>query len=189
MHVLGILGSPRIDGNTDLLLEEALRGARASGASAGKVVLNELRIAPCQECETVRRDGTCAVRDDMERVYALVSEADAVIFASPIFFGSVSAQMKAMVDRFQCAWLARHRFGREVFQKQRVCAFIAAAASGRRDFFENAAAVIRNICATVRGRYAEELFCPGVEEKGSVRGRPDCMGEAYELGRRLIVGR
>ncbi|MDD5556635.1 MAG: flavodoxin family protein [bacterium] len=188
IFILGISGSPRAGGNTDLLLEEALRGARAAGARAEKIVANALRIAPCQECDRTRSDGTCRIRDDMREVYAKVAAADAIVVATPVFFGSVSAQLKILVDRFQCAWIARHRRGREPYDRERACAFICVAASERRDFFENARAVVRHFCATVRARCVEELFCGGLEAKGAVRGRPEALRRAREIGRRLAGG-
>jgi hypothetical protein len=77
----------------------------------------------------------------------------------------------------------------EIFRRERSCGFICVASEARRDFFENARAIVKNWCATVRARYQGELFCPGVDAKGGVRQRPDCMREAYELGRRLVAGR
>lgn len=185
MYILGISGSPRAGGNTDILLDEALRGAAGCGARTGKIFLNALRYAPCQECEKINNDGSCVVQDDMEVVYAGIREADALILASPIFFGSLSAQTKMMIDRFQCAWIARDRIKKEVFSRRKACAFISVGASSRRDFFDNAKSIVKNLCATINARYSDELFCPGVDEKGSVRAHPDCMREAYEAGRRL----
>jgi len=185
MYILGINGSPRAGGNTDILLDEALRGAASCGARTGKISLNALRYAPCQECERINDDGSCVIQDDMEVVYAGVREADALILASPIFFGSLSAQTKMMIDRFQCAWIARHRLKREIFSRQKTCAFISVGASSRRDFFENARSIVKNWCATVNAHYDGELFCPGVDEKGSVRAHPDYVREAYGVGRRL----
>ncbi len=185
MYILGINGSPRPGGNTDILLDEALRGAAGCGARTEKILLNALKYVPCQECERVNDDGSCVIHDDMESVYAGVRDADALILASPIFFGSLSAQMKMMIDRFQCAWIARHRLKREIFCTRKACAFISVSASDRRDFFDNAKSIVKNLCATINARYGEELFCPGVDEKGSVLAHPDYAREAYELGRRL----
>ena len=108
MKVLGINGSPRIGGNTDILLDKVLEGAESRGAQTEKVILNRLKFSPCQECENMRDDGTCLVEDDMQPLYKKIGEADAIVLASPIFFGSLSAQTKMMVDRFQCLWRAKY---------------------------------------------------------------------------------
>ena len=101
MNILGINGSPRIGGNTDILLDKALEGAKDKGAVIEKIILNTFKFSPCQECENIKDDGTCIVEDDMQIIYKKIEEADAVILASPIFFGSLSAQTKMMIDRFQ----------------------------------------------------------------------------------------
>ena len=186
MDVVGICGSPREGGNTDLLLDEALRGAKRHGARTARLALRDLRIAPCNGREEASGGELCAVRDGMEAVFDAIRGAGAVILASPIYFGSVSAQMKAMIDRFQCAWLAEHRRGIRLFPGERRCAFIAASAGDRREFFENARAIVRNWCATAHARLRGELYCPSVDEKGSVRERPEMLQAARELGARLV---
>ncbi len=185
MYLLGINGSPRAGGNSDILLDEALRAAAGCGARTEKIFLNALKYAPCQECESITDDGICGVRDDMEIVYAGIREADAIVIASPIFFGSLSAQTKMMIDRFQCAWMARQRSKGENVERRKTCAFISVQAGARNDFFENARSIVKNWCATIDARYEGELFCAGVDEKGRARARADCMHAAFELGRRL----
>ena len=119
MNILGINGSPRIGGNTDILLDKVLEGAKAKGAKTEKVILNTLKFSPCQECENIRDDGTCIIEDDMQPLYKKIEEAEAVILASPIFFGSLSAQTKMMIDRFQCLWRAKYLFKKDTFKKKR----------------------------------------------------------------------
>ena len=99
MKVLGIMGSPRIKGNTDLLLDEALKGAQSQGAEVEKIVVDKLKIAPCREYYGCLRDGNCVIRDDMDDIYPKLLEADGIIVASPIFFYGLTAQLKALIDR------------------------------------------------------------------------------------------
>ena len=109
MIVLGILGSPRRGGNAEVLLDKALEGARSGGVSVEKISLNELTIRPCQECGGCDDTGKCVIADDMAAVYNSVDRADIVILASPVFFGELTAQTKAMIDRFQCRWVGKYR--------------------------------------------------------------------------------
>lgn len=185
MEVVGICGSPRRGGNSDLLLDEALRGAASCGARTRKLTLCELRLAPCGAHDGAGESGLCAVRDGMGTVFDAVRNAGAIILASPIYFGSLSAQMKAMIDRFQCVWLAEHRRGVRLFPGERACAFIAVSAGDRPDFFENARSIARNWAATVHARWAGELYCPGLEAKGIVAENPELLRTARELGARL----
>ncbi len=185
MYVLGINGSPRIGGNTDILLDKALEGAKAKGAKVEKVILNALKFSPCQECKNMRDDGTCIIEDDMQDVYRKVEEADAIILASPIFFGSLSAQTKMMIDRFQCLWRAKYILKKSMPGKKKTGYFISVEGSKRRDFFDNAKSIVKNLFATIGAEYEEEFFCPGVDEKGSILKHPDTLDAAFELGERI----
>ncbi|PIQ89113.1 MAG: NADPH-dependent FMN reductase [Candidatus Omnitrophica bacterium CG11_big_fil_rev_8_21_14_0_20_42_13] len=186
MYILGISGSPRLEGNTDLLLENSLEGARSRGAETEKVILNNLKFSPCQECADMLNNGNCKVKDDIQQVYQKVLKADAVIIASPIFFGSLSAQTKMMIDRFQCAWRGKYLFNTDIFaSKKRIGAFISVEASERQDFFDNAKAVIKNFFSVINAVYKEEFFCAGLDEKGSVLRHADFLKQAFELGLRI----
>ena len=82
MKVLGIMGSPRIKGNTDLLLDEALKGAHSQGAETEKIIVDKLNIAPCKEYYGCARDGNCVIRDDMDNIYPRLMEADIIIIGN-----------------------------------------------------------------------------------------------------------
>ncbi len=185
MKILGINGSPRIGGNTDILLDKSLEGARNKGAQVEKIILNTLKFSPCQECENVRDDGACIIEDDMRLLYKKIEQADALILASPIFFGSLSAQTKMMIDRFQCIWRAKYVLKKDIFKKKRKGAFISVGGAARKDFFDNAKAIVKNLFAVINLDYQEELFCPGVNKKGGILKCPDVLEKAFKLGERI----
>lgn len=189
MNILGINGSPRIGGNTDILLDKALAGAGNKGAQTEKIILNTLRISPCQECADMRDDGFCKIEDDFQLLYKKIERSDALILASPVFFGSLSAQTKMMVDRFQCLWRAKYLLKVNIGQKAKKGAFISVEASRRKDFFDNAKSIVKNLFVTINAEYNEELFCPGVDEKAIVLTHPDFLEQAYELGVRIAGGK
>ncbi len=188
MNLLGINGSPRIGGNTDILLDRALEGARSEGANVEKVVLNNLNFSPCEECEDLRDDGSCIIEDDMQFIYKKIENIDGLVLASPVFFGSLSAQAKMMIDRFQCAWRAKYILKKELFKKKKIGAFICVAGSDKKDFFDNAKMIVKNLFVTINVNYKGELFCPGVDEKGDVLKHPDCLEKAYRLGQKIANG-
>lgn len=103
MKILALLGSPRKKGNTALLLDEYLRGIKDSNKDAEivKVFLQEKKISGCTACEACRNVtiGQCAIKDDMQELYPLFRQADMVVYATPIYWWSVSAQLKAFMDR------------------------------------------------------------------------------------------
>ena len=187
MKVLAINGSPRRGGNTELLLDRVLEGVYTRGIKGEKVTLNELEFSPCQECDNMKDDGTCIVEDDMQKLYEKIKEADVIVVASPIFFGSLSAQTKMMIDRFQCLWRAKYLLKKEVGYKKKKAAFISVEGSDREDFFDNARSIVRNLFATINADYKEELFCPLVDKKGNILKHPDCLKKAFELGVRLVT--
>ena len=188
MYVLGISGSPRTSGNTDILIEKVLDGAKAQGANTEKIVLNSLSFSPCQECENVKDDGTCILNDDMQPLYRKIEDADVIVLGSPVFFGSLSAQTKMMIDRFQCLWRARYITKKAAPYEGKSGAFICTEASRRRDFFDNAKSVVKNLFATVNAQYSRELFCPGVDDKARILEHPDMLRQAFELGKALVDG-
>jgi len=103
MKVLALLGSPRKYGNTSLLLEEYLRGIKASNKDSDitKIFLHEKNIHNCTACDACRSIpiGQCVIKDDMQELYPLFLKADMVIYATPIYWWSVSAQLKTFIDR------------------------------------------------------------------------------------------
>ena len=99
MKILGIVGSPRKNGNTEILMKEALKMARDAGCETEMFLMSEKQVAPCDACGTCFEVGSCVVQDDMQELYEMMEQADGIIIGSPVYFGSVSAQTKAIMDR------------------------------------------------------------------------------------------
>jgi multimeric flavodoxin WrbA len=184
MKVLGIMGSPRIRGNTDLLLDEALKGAQSQGAEVEKIVVDKLKITPCKEYYACYRDGNCAIRDDMDTVYPKLLEADRVILASPMFFYGITAQAKALIDRSQATW-ARKYILKQEFPEGRKGAFIAVGATKGKQLFDGSRLVVKYFFNAIGVSYADELFIRGVDKKAEIKDRPEALASAFDLGKRL----
>jgi multimeric flavodoxin WrbA len=103
MKVLGILGSPRVGGNSDILLDQAMAGAQDAGAEVEKIILCKQRISGCLDCDKCNETGVCAIDDDMRAIHKKILEAGAVIHSVPVYFWSMTSQMKAYLDRW-CAF-------------------------------------------------------------------------------------
>jgi multimeric flavodoxin WrbA len=183
MKVIGISGSPRRGGNSDILLGHVLKGAASAGADVEKLYICGLDFVPCQECRNIRRDGKCLIRDGMDIVYAKINSADAVVVASPVFFGSVTAQLKAMIDRFQCVWMAKNAPGGKCLPgRKKMGYFLCVSAAARKDFYLNSRAVIRNFFATIGAAYKGGIFVYGVEQKGEIKMLPATLDAALKMG-------
>ena len=185
MKVLGIMGSPRIKGNTDLLLEEALKGAQSQGAEIEKIVVDKLKIAPCKEYYGCLRDGDCVIRDDMDGIYPKLLEADRIIVASPIFFYGITAQVKALIDRSQAIWARKYVLKQKLSDKERKGAFIAVGATKGKQLFDGSILVIRYFFQAIDVSYVDELLIRGVDKRGEIKDQPTALSEAFELGKRL----
>ena len=99
MKVLGIVCSPRKGGNTEIMVTEALAVAREAGLETELILAAGKKIAPCDGCEACAKSGVCKIKDDMQPIYQQLEAADAIIFGTPVYFGNVSAQGKAIIDR------------------------------------------------------------------------------------------
>ena len=99
MRILGVVGSPRKGGNTEILMREVLNVAHEAGCETQMFLMCEKQVAPCDACETCFEAGSCVVQDDMQELYSMLDGADGIIIGSPVYFGSVSAQTKAVMDR------------------------------------------------------------------------------------------
>jgi multimeric flavodoxin WrbA len=187
LKVLGIMGSPRIKGNTDLLLEEALKGARSQGAEVEKLVVDKMKITPCKEYYGCLKDGNCVIRDDMDTIYPKLVEADGIIVASPMFFYGVSAQLKALIDRCQALWARRYVL-KTIPESGKKGAFIAVGATKGKNLFEGPRLVIKYFFKAFGVEYVDELLVRSVDKRGEITDHPDLLKEAYELGKRLVQG-
>lgn len=100
MKVLGIMGSPRIGGNSDILLSQALAGAKEAGAEVEKIILDRKKISGCKDCQKCNKMGICVIKDDMPEIQKRILDAHSIIHSTPVYFWSMTAQMKAYLDRW-----------------------------------------------------------------------------------------
>ncbi|MDO8568788.1 MAG: flavodoxin family protein [Dehalococcoidales bacterium] len=187
MKVLGIMGSPRVGGNTDLLLDEALRGAESQQTDVEKLVVDKLKIAPCREYYGCLRDGNCVIRDDMDSIYPKLVAADRIIIASPIFFYGVSAQLKALIDRCQALWARKYILKQKIGGANRKGAFIAVGATKGENLFAGSILTVKYFFKAIDMEYAEELLVRGVDQRGEIKKKPEVLARAFELGKKLTL--
>ncbi len=188
MKVIGISGSPKLKGFTNRLLARAIEGAKSQGADIDTIMLNELEFDPCQECLGCGDTGECVVPDDMKPLYEKILSADGLIIASPIYFGTVSAQLKMMIDRLSCLWTAKFVLKKDITgSRARSGAFICVAGEDRIEYFDSAKKVIKNMFATINVKYKDELFVGGLNHLAADSPkREDAAGRAFRLGASLI---
>lgn len=115
MKVAAILGSPRKNGNTALLLGELLRGiSENSDFKIDEIFLQENKISGCMGCDHCKREGFCIIKDDMQSIYPIVNEAEVLVLATPVYWWSMTGQMKIFIDRLY-AQKSSDRRGKRVY--------------------------------------------------------------------------
>ncbi|MGQ9730573.1 MAG: flavodoxin family protein [Candidatus Zipacnadales bacterium] len=188
MKVLGIMGSPRIRGNSDLLLDAVLKGANETGAECQKVILEELNIRPCRHCEgCTRTQGTCIVPDDMQTLYEPLRRADRIVIAAPIFFMSVSAQTKIMIDRCQPFWVLKYLVKTPIglSKHSRKGLYIGVGGSNFRTLFDSARLIMRSFFAIAEVPDWDMLTYDSIEHRGKIAEHPTALADAIAAGYQL----
>lgn len=174
-RVLVLSGSPRRGGNSDLLCDEFLCGATEAGNQGEKIFLRSKNVAPCNACYYCKSSGgKCAIRDDMAEILDRMQAADVIVMASPVYFYSIDAQMKAVIDRCLARWT--NMADKEFY-------YIMTAAEDSDTVMDCTLACFRGFAACLDG--AKEMGvieAKGVYEAGAVRST-GYMQKAYEMGK------
>jgi multimeric flavodoxin WrbA len=187
--VLGMLGSPRRDGNSAQLLDSALEGARSAGADTERLDLAAMDLNPCLECRACDAAAKCSQHgDDMGGIYSRIRQVDAIVLSSPIFFMGVTAQTKAMIDRCQCFWVEKYVMGRRVYdgRDRPKGLFVSCAGSSKPTIFEPALHVAKAFFAAIDYQYAGEVLLGHTDDPGLGPRKRVALEQAFEAGKHLV---
>lgn len=189
MKVIAFLGSPRIDGNTELILNETIRAVQEQGHKTEIFKLNYLRIKPCQDCGGCDKTGICIINDEMAEIYRAIREADRIILASPIFFFGLSAQTKAMVDRCQAFWCEKYLLKKTIPEGPHGRKGLLIVVGGmKKDIgIQCGDATAKAFFRTVSVPSHDVLGFLGVDAKGAITDHPTALKDAYAAGRKLVA--
>lgn len=188
MKVITFLGSPRKNGNTELLLKEAIRGIVDSGFEVQTFNLNHMKIRPCQDCGACNKTGICKIKDDMGQIYTAIRESHRFILASPIFFFSLSAQAKIMIDRCQAFWCEKYLLKRPIPGEQYGRKGLLLLVGGMKNEigFQCAEAIAKAFFRTISVPEHNTLSFTGIDAKGAILEHPTALKDAYKAGKALI---
>lgn len=172
--VLILSGSPRNGGNSDILCDEFMRGAIQSGNQVEKIRVAEKNIGFCHGCYyCTAHNGQCVIKDDMADVLQKMIDADVIVLASPVYFYSIDAQLKAVIDRTVARWT-------EVENKQFY--YIVTCADNETASAETTLACFRGYADCVNGAVESGvIYGIGAYEKGTIRNTP-AFAQAYKAG-------
>lgn len=188
LKVIGISASPRVEGNSDLLLRRALEGAESVGAQTEYLRLPDFKIAPCIECNSCYKAGRCVVKDDYHIISAKILDADRLVFATPIFFMAVCAQAKVLIDRCQCLWAHKYVLKKSLINtagRDRRAMVIAVGGSKSKKMFDSIRLTMKYFFDVLDMNYAANLFVNKVEGPGQIKKHPSAMEQAFQLGCKL----
>jgi len=189
MKIIAFLGSPREDGNTELLLKEAIRGIGDSGFKVEVFNLNSMNIQPCQDCSGCDETGECILHDDMDKIYEAVRSANRIILASPIFFFALSAQTKIMIDRCQSFWCEKYVLNKPIHEGEfgRKGLLLLVGGMKKDVGIQCSESCARAFFRTISVQQHSTLGFLGINKKGEILQHPTALKEAYEEGRKLVV--
>lgn len=176
MKVLGILCSPRKRGNTEILLKESLKGAQERGAETEILFVPPMRISPCDGCGRCRKKGKCRIKDNMQIVYEKILESEGIIFGAPVYFWSMCAQAKIVMDRL---YAFRHPY---LQLANKVGGVIVVASS------HGHLSVIHNFNQFFISNHmlAADWVFGFAREKGAIVKNKHALRTSYELGRAVV---
>lgn len=186
--VLGISSSPRVDGNTELLLKEAMKGAEDEGAVTEIVRIRNMSFSPCHSCGYCEKHGECHLKDDFQSLMVKMLRADILFFATPIYFMSVCAWGKMAIDRCQVLWTRKYKLNLEVRDKTKKWGGLVIAVGGSRSvkMFDSIRLTMKYFFDVLEINETEEIFFNQVDERGVIKGHPHALEEAYQKARLLV---
>lgn len=170
--ILILGGSPRKGGNSDILCDEFRKGAEAAGHTVEKIRLQEKKINYCLACYGCRATGKCVQKDDANEIIDKMKAADVIVLATPVYFYSMSGQMKTIIDRAVAKWT-------QIIDKEFY--FIATAAEEAHSM-ERTMEALAGFTDCLTGAVVKgKIYGEGVYQKGEVKAT-NAMQKAYRMG-------
>lgn len=194
MFALGLQGSPRKKGNSDLLLAAFMDALDRRGALTRTIQVVQHSIQPCKELTVCEKKGTCPIDDDMAtQIYGLLRRADIVVAASPVFFYNVSAQLKALIDRCQTLWARKYMLKlKDPGHRVRRGILLSAGATGGKQLFDGMHLTVKYFFDAVSAVYAGHLTYRNIERRGAILSQPSLSEDVERLASKIthdLIGR
>ncbi len=189
MKTIAFCGSPRKMGNTETLVNETIKGIESAGQKVETFYLNAMKIKPCQGCGGCYETGECIFHDDFDTVYRAIRSSDRIIMASPIYFYSVSAQLKIMIDRCQSFWSEKYLLKKTIESGKHGRKGLLLLTGGMKN---NTGITCAEACLTAFFRTVSvpehtSLGYLEIDNKGDILQHPTALKDAYEAGVQLVT--
>jgi len=187
-NVVGIYSSPRKGGNSDVLLDAALAGAAEAGAKVKRLYLRDLSFVPCQHCRSCSRTGICRIEDDMSGVYEALDGSDVILLGAPIYFCSLCAQAKAMIDRCQPYWARKYVLKEGPRRPGRKGGFICCGGFKDDRFLKCTEQIVKTWYFVMGVTYLGCCFTPGLDAAGDAAKHATATKDAFAYGTATLSG-
>jgi multimeric flavodoxin WrbA len=189
-RVLAILGSPRRDGNTDILAAEFLRGAASKGFEPGYIIPTDLGMSPCDGMSQCFKTGKCVILDGMNEAYEEVLEATHILVATPVYFMGPPGSLKSFIDRFQAVWARFEILGepKPDAAGRKGFALVVGATPDEGKMYRPTLSIIKAFFNVTGFTYAGEIIATGLDEKIEAAERKNLLARAFEAGREFVSG-
>jgi len=189
MNILSFMGSPRLNGNTDILLDHILKGAKLKGANVKKIKLITLKYRGCIECGECENNGICSLKDDFSPFYKDIISSDVIIIASPIFFYNITSLTQMVIERAQALWIAKYRLTKAInnqSKQSKIGIFVSVGATKGQRLFEGANLVVRYFFDAIGVKKVSSFLVKGVEKKGNILKQKELLDDAIKFGEEIF---
>ncbi|MCI4625622.1 MAG: flavodoxin family protein [Candidatus Magnetoovum sp. WYHC-5] len=189
MNIIAFNGSPRINGNTEIILKEVVKAIEEEGQKVKLIRPSLMKFSPCIHCGGCEKTGVCIINDDMTDVYEAIKEGSRFILASPIFFFALSAQMKALIDRCQAFWCEKYLLKKPIHEGPygRQGLLITVGGMSKEVGFNCGNACATAFFRTINVKSHEHIFFPSVDAAGAIKEHPTALKDVYNAAKMLIL--
>ena len=188
MFVLGLQGSPRLKGNTSILLSAFMDEAESLGAGVHCLHASRVKISPCMECGNCEEKGFCAIDDEMQHIFSMLRRADLIVMATPIFFYSVTAQLKTLIDRTQTLWARKyvHKLVDPGRKWRRGLLFSVGATKGK-NLFDGVKLTAKYFFDAVGASFDGSLLYRNIENAGEIANHSRALEDARAMAKEFVT--
>jgi len=183
--IVAIYGSPRRKGNSAALLKRAVAGAREAGAEVDEIVLRDFKISPCLEIYGCKKNGECAIKDDFQQIRDRILACRGMMIATPIFFYTVSAHVKLLMDRCQSLWVKKNWIDKNPATQKKLTRkglVIGVGATKGKKLFDGMLLSMKYFFEVLDMELWGSLLFRGLDFEGDVEKHPDSLEQAFKRG-------
>ncbi len=186
LNILAIYGSPRRKHNSDMLLEKALEAFSTEEAAVVKIYAANSDIGHCTGCEGCYKTGRCVIKDQMQQVYTQIDQADIVLTATPVYFYTVTSDLKRLIDRCQAVWSSKYMSRTELISRKLRMGYVfcTAGAPEKEAYFDCTIKVLDLFYKCINTTWKGALTAPDVDQIPTWN-RKELMEQAYAVGSAL----